>query len=135
MIYTIHTDGGARGNPGPSAIGAVIEHDGKLVHTIAQTIGNTTNNQAEYQAVHAALSWVQQHGGTEVDLYADSELIVKQLRGEYKVKNKELAPWYIKCISLKNHIGKVKFNVVRREQNAAADALVNEALDKQELEG
>lgn len=132
MIYTIHTDGGARGNPGPAAIGVVIQQGDKLVHQISQTIGNTTNNQAEYQAVHAALAWVQQKGGTDVDLYADSELIVKQLRGEYKVKNKELAPWYVKCISLKNQIGKVKFNVVRREQNAAADALVNEALDRQE---
>jgi ribonuclease HI len=129
-LYTIHTDGGARGNPGPAAIGAVIEQSGVLVHRISQTIGHTTNNQAEYQAVHAALTWVQQQGGTDVDLYADSELIVKQLRGEYKVKNKDLAPWYIKCISLKNQIGKVKFNVVRREQNTAADALVNEALDR-----
>lgn len=129
-LYTIHTDGGARGNPGPAAIGAVIEQSGALVHRISQTIGHTTNNQAEYQAVHAALTWVQEQGGTDVDLYADSELIVKQLRGEYKVKNKDLAPWYIKCISLKNQIGKVKFNVVRREQNTAADALVNEALDR-----
>lgn len=135
MTYTIHTDGGARGNPGPAAIGAVIQQGDTLVHQISQTIGSTTNNQAEYQAVHAALSWVQQQGGTDVDLYADSELIVKQLRGEYKVKNKDLASWYVKCISLKNQIGKVKFNVVRREQNSAADALVNEALDKQELEG
>ena len=134
MQYTIHTDGGARGNPGPSAIGAVIEQDGQIVHNIAQTIGNTTNNQAEYQAVHAALSWAQAHQGTDVDLFADSELIIKQLRGEYKVKNKELAPWYIKCISLANQIGKVRFHVVRREQNSAADALVNEALDRQHLE-
>lgn len=126
---TIHTDGGARGNPGPAAIGVTIDAEGLSVGSISRTIGETTNNQAEYQAVHAALEWARDHGVSSVDLYADSELIVKQLRGEYKVKNKELAPWFIKCQALVNDIGRVRFHVVRREQNAAADALVNEALD------
>lgn len=127
--YTIHTDGGARGNPGPAAIGVVIEQGGQVVERIAKCIGSTTNNQAEYQAVHAALQYVQPHAPASIDLYADSELVVKQLRGEYKVKNKELAPWYIKIISLANQIGRVNYHTIRREQNAAADALVNEALD------
>jgi len=128
--YTIHTDGGARGNPGPSAIGAVIEVDGKIVHTISKYIGETTNNQAEYQAVHAALEYVHKQGASSVDLYADSELVVKQLRGEYKVKNKELAPWFIKSTSLANQIGRVHYHAIRREENSAADALVNQALDQ-----
>ncbi len=129
--YRIHTDGGARGNPGPSAIGAVIEEHGLVIERIARTIGTATNNQAEYQAVYAALLFAQQQGATVVDLYADSELIVKQLRGEYKIKNKDLAPWYIKIISLVNQIGPVHFHIIRREENTAADALVNQALDQQ----
>ncbi len=133
--YTIHTDGGARGNPGPAAIGVVIEQDGTAVKKISVCIGEATNNQAEYQAVHAALEYAQRNGATSVYLYADSELIVKQLRREYKVKNKELAPWFLKVTSLANQIGRVRYFVVRREENVAADALVNQALDQQALEG
>lgn len=127
---TIHTDGGARGNPGPAAIGVVIKSADGTTENIRRYIGETTNNQSEYQAVHAALTWARDHGMASVDLYADSELIVKQLRGQYKVKNKELAPWFIKCQTLVNAIGRVQFHVVRREQNVAADALVNEVLDE-----
>lgn len=126
---TIHTDGGARGNPGPAAIGALIEADGKTVREISKKIGSTTNNQAEYQAVHQALIAAKALGAQLVDLYCDSELIVKQLRGEYKVKHKELGPWVIKIHSLVNQIGLVKFHVVRRERNVRADELVNQALD------
>lgn len=132
--YTIHTDGGARGNPGPSGIGVVLEVDGKVVERIARYIGVATNNQAEYQAVHEALTYAKDHGAKIVDLYADSELVVKQLRGEYKVKNKELAPWYIKVIALANHIGRVRFHAIRREENTAADELVNHLLDQQALQ-
>lgn len=131
--FVVHTDGGSRGNPGPAAIGAVIVEAGVVVHTISQTIGPATNNQAEYQAVHAALAWCQQQGATEVLVNADSELIVKQLRGEYKMKNKELAQWYIRIQSLIRQIGQVAFTVIRREQNEAADALVNRALDRQAI--
>lgn len=127
--YIIHTDGGSRGNPGPAAIGAVIERDGKVVQTISQTIGSTTNNQAEYQAVHAALSFVEVQQGKVAEVYADSELVVKQLRGEYKMKNAALAPWFIKIKSLENSIGRVHYHAIPREENAAADALVNQALD------
>lgn len=127
--FHVHTDGGSRGNPGPAAIGAVIEVDGKVVHQLHQTIGVTTNNQAEYQAVHAALQWCQSQGATSVALFADSELVVKQLRGEYKMKNKDLAQWFIRIQSLVNQIGRVTFTAIPREQNSAADALVNQALD------
>lgn len=129
--YVIHTDGGARGNPGPAAIGVVIEQDGRMVAQLSQTIGAATNNQAEYQAVQAALSWARDHQATQVDLYADSELIIKQLRQEYKLKNKELAPWFIKIQSLVHQVGRVNFHHIPREKNTEADALVNEALDRQ----
>ncbi|MEK7637574.1 MAG: ribonuclease HI family protein [Patescibacteria group bacterium] len=131
----IHTDGGARGNPGPAAIGVVVEQDGRVVERLSRVIGETTNNQAEYQAVHAALEWAEQHRARRVDLYADSELIVKQLRQEYKIKNKELAPWFLKIHSLANRIGAVRFHHVTREHNAHADELVNQALDRQTLGG
>lgn len=127
--FTIHTDGGARGNPGPAAIGAVISENGAVVHTISRTIGETTNNQAEYQAVEAALSYAREQGATAVDLYGDSELVMKQLRGEYKVKNKDLGSWVIKIHSLVNQIGRVTFTAVPRAQNRPADTLVNQALD------
>ncbi len=128
--FIVYTDGGARGNPGPAAIGAVIQEAGRTVHTISETIGSATNNQAEYQAVHAALAWCQAHGAASVAVNADSELIVKQLRGEYKIKNKDLAQWFIRVQSLVEHIGQVTFTAIRREQNAAADDLVNRALDE-----
>lgn len=129
-VYTIHTDGGARGNPGPAAIGVVIENNGKIVEEISQPIGETTNNQAEYQAVHAALQAALALGAKRVELFADSELIVKQLRGEYKVKNPELGPWYVKIHSLVNQIGHVTFTPIAREKNIRADELVNRALDQ-----
>ncbi len=129
--FIIHVDGGARGNPGPAAIGCVIEEAGHVVHTISQTIGHATNNQAEYHAVFAALQYAQAQGASKVELYGDSELIIKQLRGEYKVKNKDLGPWVLKIHSLVNQIGQVTFSVIRREENQPADTLVNEALDRQ----
>ncbi len=129
--FVIHTDGGSRGNPGPAAIGAVIEENDQVVHTISKTIGVTTNNQAEYQAVHAALEYVLAQGAGSVDLFGDSELVIKQLRGEYKVKNVELGPWFVKIRSMINQIGKVTLSTVRREQNVPADLLVNRALDSQ----
>lgn len=132
-IYTLHTDGGARGNPGPAAIGVTVEKDGQSVQQISRYIGVATNNQAEYQAVHVALQCALELGATSVDLYADSELVVKQLRGEYKVKNKELAQWFIKVAGLANRIGRVRYHAIRREANSAADALVNAALDRQAL--
>ncbi len=128
--FIIHTDGGARGNPGPAAVGVVAAADGRVVARLSQTIGQTTNNQAEYQAVHLALTYARDHGAKTVDLYADSELIVKQLRGEFKIKNKDLAPWFVKIQALVNAIGRVHFFAVPREENMAADALVNEALDR-----
>ena len=128
--YIIYSDGGARGNPGPAAIGAVIKDEkDKIIQEISKTIGETTNNQAEYQAILAGLEAVKKIGAEEVDCFLDSELVVKQLRHEYKVKNKELAPLFIKVHNLSLQFKKISFTHVRREQNKEADKLVNEALD------
>ncbi|MBI2984590.1 MAG: ribonuclease HI family protein [Candidatus Kerfeldbacteria bacterium] len=125
----LHTDGGARGNPGPAAIGVVIKAGGQIIATISRTIGVTTNNQAEYQAVAAGLEYARGVGADQVDVYCDSELVVHQLRGKYKVKHRDLGPWVVRIHSLANQIGRVTYSAVPREANRGADALVNRALD------
>lgn len=127
--YTIYSDGGARGNPGPAAIGVVISQDNRVVATISRCIGETTNNQAEYQAIIAGLEKAIELKAETVECFLDSELVVKQLRHEYKVKNKDLATLFIKAHNLSLQFKKISFNHVPREENKAADKLVNEALD------
>ncbi len=128
--FIIHSDGGARGNPGPAAIGVVIKSDnGTLIEEISKTIGETTNNQAEYQAIIAGLETAKKLGAEAVECFLDSELVVKQLRREYKVKNKELAPLFVKVHNLSLQFKKISFTHVMREKNKAADKLVNIALD------
>ena len=128
MKATLHTDGGARGNPGPAGIGAVLEigQDKKL---LKKYIGEATNNQAEYQALILGLTEAKKAGASEVDCYLDSELVVKQLKREYKVKNQGLAPLFIQVWNLIQQFKKVKFIHVFREDNKEADRLVNEAID------
>ncbi|MDP3900305.1 MAG: ribonuclease HI family protein [bacterium] len=127
----IHTDGGARGNPGPAGIGVVIADDKKkVINEIAEYIGETTNNQAEYRAVLRAMEEAKKLDAEELVFYLDSELVVKQLKLEYKVKNKELAPLFFKIYNLSQQFKKVTFFHVRREFNKAADLLVNKAVDK-----
>lgn len=125
----IHTDGGARGNPGPAAIGAVIEI-GDKTYTFKKYIGETTNNQAEYKAVVLALEKAKELGVEEVDLFLDSELVQQQLVQKYKVKNADLAPLFVKVWNLALGFKKVKYTHVRRNDNKAADKLVNQALDE-----
>ncbi len=128
--FTIFSDGGARGNPGPAAIGAVISsEDGKVLEEISRTIGETTNNQAEYQAIIAGLEAAHALGAEAVECFLDSELVVKQLKHEYKVKNKELAPLFVKVHNLSLKFKKISYTHVPRERNKEADRLVNEALD------
>jgi len=128
--FIIHSDGGARGNPGPAAIGAVIAAaDGSEIQYISKTIGETTNNQAEYQAIIAGLEKALEMGAEEAQCFLDSELVVKQLNREYKVKNKELAPLFVKVFNLSHQFKKVSFTHIFREANKEADRLVNEALD------
>ncbi|HUT22020.1 MAG TPA: ribonuclease HI family protein [Candidatus Bipolaricaulota bacterium] len=131
MKIVIFSDGGARGNPGPAAIGVIIENDtGKSIKKISRYIGETTNNQAEYQALLAGLAYAKDLKPEEVNCYLDSELVVKQLNGEYKVKDKDLAAQFIKIWNLVHDFKKVVFHHVPREKNKKADALVNSALDR-----
>src|ERR1051325_10447905 len=112
------TDGGSRGNPGPAAIGAVVEElaTGEK-HCIKRYIGNTTNNQAEYQALLAAVTKAAELGATEVECRLDSELVVKQMKGEYRVKDTELGKIFIKIHNIATQFKKISFHHVRREFN------------------
>ena len=130
LSLVIHTDGGARGNPGPAAIGVVITTPaGERVDAFGRTIGSTTNNQAEYQALEAALIKAGELGATELDCYLDSQLVVQQVKGEWKVKEASLRPNVERVRALASRFSRVSYHYVPREQNAAADRLVNEALD------
>ena len=128
----ICTDGGSRGNPGPSAIGVVID-DRKY----SEYIGSATNNEAEYQAVIFALKKARALFGkknikdVEVELRSDSELLIRQLNGEYKILEPKIQSLFIAVWNLKIDFGKVKFTVIPREKNKEADKLVNQALDNQ----
>lgn len=122
----IYTDGGARGNPGPAGIGVFIKDVGEY----KEYIGETTNNQAEYRAVILALEKAKELGAEELEFFLDSELVVKQLNREYKVKNPDLAPLFLQIWNLNQGFKKVTFTHIRREQNKEADALVNKAIDE-----
>lgn len=127
----INSDGGARGNPGPAGIGVVIKTDtGKIVARISEYLGVATNNQAEYKAILAGITRAKELGAEMIDFYLDSELAVKQLNREYKVRNAELAPLFVKIYNLTLSFKKVTFSHVRREFNKEADALANEAMDR-----
>ena len=127
----IYTDGGARGNPGPGGIGVVI-YDGsrKKLAEISEHIGHATNNQAEYKAVIVALKKAKELGAEELEFYLDSELVVKQLKREYKVKNSDLAPLFLQIYNLEIGFKKLSFHHVPRERNKEADALANMAMDR-----
>jgi len=128
MKAIIHTDGGARGNPGPAGIGAVVKIGDKQWE-LKKYIGETTNNQAEYRALILGLEKAGEHGATEVDCLLDSELVVKQMKREYKVKDKDLAVLFVKVWNLMSKFKKVTFKHIYREDNKLADKLVNEAID------
>lgn len=127
----LRTDGGSRGNPGPSGIGVVIEDatTGKVLEEHSRYIGVTTNNQAEYQAVILGLKRCRELGANRVEVCADSELLVKQAKGEYRVKNPELQKRFRELQECVVQFEKVVFTHVYREANTAADALANEAMD------
>lgn len=126
----IHTDGGSRGNPGPSAIGVVISTpDDKHIESFGRYIGETTNNQAEYMAVVDALEGAKRYKPTKIEFILDSELVVKQLRGEYKVKNVDLQPLHAKIMQATQGL-EVSFRHVLRSENKLADLEVNKALDE-----
>ena len=133
---TIYTDGGARNNPGPAGIGAILKDENdELVVSISEYIGEATNNQAEYKAVIAALEKAKELGAIEVELFMDSQLVCEQLKGKYKVKNKDLAPLFVKVYNLSIGFKKILYKHVRREFNKEADKLVNIAIDKELNQG
>jgi ribonuclease HI len=130
MKYIVHTDGAARGNPGPAAIGVVIEDDeGRTVYEASRALGVRTNNEAEYLALITALEYLKDVRPAEVEFRLDSELVVKQIGGQYKVKEPRLQTLHGQVIMLLNVVGKYRFRHVPRKQNARADELANEALD------
>lgn len=127
----IFSDGGARGNPGPAGIGAVLYGDNKkVVAEVSEFIGIATNNQAEYKALIAALKKAVALKVQEVSCYLDSELVVKQLKREYKIKNKDLAPLFLEVYNLSIKFKNINYYHIPREQNAVADKLANQAMDR-----
>jgi ribonuclease HI len=128
----IYTDGGSRGNPGPSASGFVIQdRQERLIFEGGKYLGVTTNNQAEYQAVKIALEKARQLGARKLSFRLDSQLVVNQLNGVFQIKNRDLWPIHQSIKELVKHFGKVSFTHVRREFNQEADAIVNKILDEQ----
>jgi len=126
----LYTDGAARGNPGPAAIGVILKDEtGNVVARISRRLGATTNNQAEYQAIIVALEKAISLGARQVLLKSDSELVVKQINGNYKIKNTALRPLYQKVVQLIGSLESISITYIPREQNAVADALANKALD------
>ena len=136
--FLVYTDGGARGNPGPAAIGVVISDEkGQVLKEYGEYIGETTNNEAEYRAAIFALKKIKSLWGketvksAEVQVFADSELLVKQLNGEYKIENPKIQSFFLELWNLTIDFKKVVFSAIPREKNREADRLVNEALDAQ----
>ena len=130
MRVTVHVDGGARGNPGPAAIGVVIsDAGGDVIDELGETIGVATNNVAEYRALLRGVVRAGELGARELDLVNDSELVAKQLTGAYKVKHPAMKPLYEQAISALRGFDAWRIRSVPRAQNADADRLVNEALD------
>jgi ribonuclease HI len=126
----IHVDGGARGNPGPAAIGAVVSTpDGDVLDEASERIGETTNNVAEYRALLLGLERARALGATEVEVINDSELVARQLQGAYKVKHAGLRQLYDQAMEALERFERWSVRSVPREQNAHADRLVNAALD------
>jgi probable phosphoglycerate mutase len=123
-------DGGSRGNPGPAGYGVRVERDDGTISELKESLGMATNNVAEYSGLLAALRWAVAHGIRSLHIRSDSELLVKQMKGEYRVKNPGLQPLYEEARGLIRQVGRVTFEHVRREFNKDADRLANEAMDE-----
>ncbi len=131
MKLIINTDGLSKNNPGPAAIGAILKDTrGKVVATVSKAIGVATNNEAEYRAIIAALEKALKLDAKQIELRSDSELVVNQLNGRYKIKSTALRPFYLQAAQLLGQFEKVAVVYVPREQNTEADRLANEALKK-----
>ena len=130
MKLVLHVDGGARGNPGPAAIGVVVSSpDGEPIDELAETIGETTNNVAEYRALLRGLERAKELRASEIEIIGDSELVARQLTGAYKVKHPALRPLHEQAIAALRGFERWSIRTVPRAENARADALVNTALD------
>jgi ribonuclease HI len=126
----INADGASRGNPGPAAIGATIkDENGDLIEGISRRIGIATNNQAEYRAIITALDRAVDLGAKQVVLKSDSELVVNQIKGRYKIKNTALRPLYQQVVKLAGQLERFQVSYIPRNRNSEADALANKALD------
>lgn len=133
MMYYIHTDGGSRGNPGPSAIGVCVLHNNTVTYEAAKYIGEATNNEAEYTALLSALTWLVEHqeGVTSVVFKLDSKLVVEQVQKRWKIKEPRLMEYAKECWRLLDMIAcAYSITYIPRSENSAADALVNKALDE-----
>jgi ribonuclease HI len=127
---TVNVDGGARGNPGPAAIGAVLRDDaGQVLEEVGETIGEATNNVAEYKALLRGIELAAAQGASDLELVGDSELVVRQVEGKYKVKNAGIKPLHTEVKRALADFDSWSIRHVRRENNADADRLVNQALD------
>lgn len=131
----LRTDGGSRGNPGPAGAGFVIEREGEIVCRGGRFLGSVTNNVAEYEALIWGLENVSAMGFGSVTVYADSELLVKQVNGQYRVKNEGLKPLFARALKLLREFTTFKVSHVRREFNKDADEMANQAMDAQDTVG
>lgn len=136
MHIRMYTDGGARGNPGPAASGAVLKllengREGETIATASKYLGKDTNNQAEYTAIIIGLEKAKKIGASRVEVHLDSELATKQLNGEYRVKNPDIAKRFLEVRNLMHAFERVTFKHIPREKNKEADAIVNQVLDAQ----
>jgi ribonuclease HI len=126
----VHVDGGARGNPGPAAAAAVVTTpEGEVLDEASEFLGRATNNVAEYRGLILGLDRAKALGATEIEVYNDSELVAHQINGRYKVKHADMKPLYLEAMERLRAFGRWRVRSVPRAQNAAADALVNQALD------
>src|SRR5262249_28693119 len=129
--WTLHCDGGARGNPGPAALGYVLsDPSGREVDARGEMLGVVTNNVAEYRALIAGLESAHRHKADRLTVCMDSELVVRQMTGEYRVKHAGLKPLYAEASQAASRLASVRYVAVRREENTRADQLVNETLDR-----
>ena len=132
---TLYVDGAAKGNPGPAGLGVRVEADGQVITEVSDYLGEQTNNAAEYHALIRGLEAVQVFRPDEVNVISDSELIVRQMRGEYRVKNPKLFPLYEKARALSDQFDRFSIHHVPRAQNVDADRLANEGITKGQASG
>ncbi len=130
MKFIVYTDGGARGNPGPGAVGVIVkDKNGKVVKEIGKFIGKATNNEAEYKAVMEGLKTCAKSGAENLDFYIDSLLVVNQLNGDFKVKDKKIRTFWNEVKTLEKNFKEVSYTHIPRTKNFQADRIVNDVLD------